>query len=239
MKNEHQFGKDFEQQYIQVRTLENRVYSDHIVQKLPNLEANHPQCNEWQIRKSNAEKFANYISKEDLKNILEIGCGNGWFTHFMAKKTEAKLIGLDINNVELEQAKRLFNRENIKFVHGNIFDLTFENKFDLIVFNASIQYFPDIPILINTLKTMLSDFGEIHILDTFFYDDDKAKQIASDNTKKYYQNMGQENMIQYYFHHKKSDLFQFEIMNPIKSKVFSFFKRKKIHFPWYRWSKKK
>lgn len=234
MSEKHRFGKDFEQQYIQVRTLENRVYSDNIVQKLPYLEANHPQYNEWQIRKSNAEKFVNYISKKDLSNILEIGCGNGWFTHFMAQNTKAKLLGLDINNVELKQAKRLFNRENIEFIHGNIFELRFENKFDIVVFNASIQYFQDITTLMNALKTMLTEHGEVHILDTFFYNDDKAKQIASDNTKKYYQKMGQENMIQYYFHHKKSDLINFEIMNPKKTKPWILFKRKSITFPWYR-----
>ena len=55
----------------------------------------------------------------------------------------AKVTGMDINTVELTQARKVFAKvTNLKFSEGDIRSgILGDEKFDLIVFAASIQYF--------------------------------------------------------------------------------------------------
>ena len=41
----------FEKKYITIRSLENRLYTDSELARLPDLPAEHPHYNEWQLRK--------------------------------------------------------------------------------------------------------------------------------------------------------------------------------------------
>jgi ubiquinone/menaquinone biosynthesis C-methylase UbiE len=55
-----------------------------------------------------------------------------------------KITGLDINFTEIQQAARVFNGcQKIKFVYGDLRSgILYGRQFDIIVFAASIQYFP-------------------------------------------------------------------------------------------------
>ena len=66
----------------------------------------------------------------------------GW-QHSCLPVHRAKVTGLDINTVELEQARKVFSKiPNLKFTEGDICSgILGDEKFDLIVFAASIQYF--------------------------------------------------------------------------------------------------
>ena len=53
--------------------------------------------------------------------ILDVGCGNGWFSGQLAAIASAKVYALDLNRMELEQAARIFNLHNLILCYGNIF----------------------------------------------------------------------------------------------------------------------
>ena len=112
----------------------------------------HPHYKEWKIRKNSCNKLFRYIKRNGhICNILEVGCGNGWLAARLASVTKARVTGIDINTVELEQAKKVFcTKPNLKFIEGDIRSgILADEKFDLIVFAASIQYFKSLKEILN------------------------------------------------------------------------------------------
>lgn len=237
MKYLSTINSSFQDQYIKVRTIEQRVYSDTTVLKFPFLPKEHEQFKEWKIRQENAFRFIDYLKNKEIEHCLEIGCGNGWFSNLIATSISAQVIGLDINEPELNQANRLFKKSNLQFCYGNIFESSFASKFDIIVFNASVHYFKDLIALMDCLKQLLKPNGEIHILDTMFYSNENDRKAAKERTKLYYKNLDTTKMANFYFHHKTSDLIEFHLMTNTKSRLLSYFGIKSTFFPWYRFRK--
>ncbi|MCW3090204.1 MAG: hypothetical protein JWP81_1273 [Ferruginibacter sp.] len=193
----------FADQYIQLRKKEGRLYSDEVVQSLPVVSSAHPQYSEWRIRKRSSDRLLKYLRKKNTSpNILEIGCGNGWLTARMATVTKGKVWGIDINSIEIEQARRVFGSiSNCRFIEGNIFSGVLEdNKFDFIIFAASIQYFPCLEEILNTALSFLTLQGEIHIMDSKLY---QYKEIsaAQQRSKAYFDLTGCPGLLVYYHHH--------------------------------------
>lgn len=219
----------FESAYIKVRELENRVYSDAEVEKLPYSKK---QESEWKLRSKSAERFGNYITNNHSNSsLLEVGCGNGWFSYLCAKHTKS-VCGVDLNLTELEQASNVFQKNNLHFYYWDIFtDSPFRNNFDLIVLNAVVQYFPDFNSLLNRLKKLLNSKGEIHIIDSPFY---AFKDIPSAKlrTEDYYKEMGVLEMSEFYFHHEKESIKGFET-HYSPNKVKQVLTGKDSPFGWY------
>lgn len=208
-------NSDFSNAYLKARKLEGRVYEDSFVRLLPDIPVYHDQYEEWQLRKKTADRFIDYIKTKSVTRILDIGCGNGWFTNLIAKSNYARVYGVGVNLHELEQAERVFKKENLQFGYADIFDDFTAKKYDVIVLNNSIHYFSDLHKTIERLKELLAPYGEIHILDTPIYSSEKRAKEAEERTNKYYKELGCPEMIGKYFHHSNEHLNGFETLyNP-------------------------
>jgi len=204
-------GADFEQLYLAIREREKRLYTDVQVSRLPDIDTMHPHCAEWQVRKQSAGHLVNYLQKKRRSlNILEAGCGNGWLAAKMAGIPLAGVMGMDINRVEINQAERVFKRDNLKFKYGpfSAGDLNGE-LFDIIVFAAVLPYFASVRGTIQLALSRLKPGGELHILDTPFYTVEEAGP-ARERCIAYYERMGFPEMSRQYFHHTLDDLEGFE-----------------------------
>ena len=196
---------EFDRDYIAVRSLEKRVYSDEIVTRLPILPREHKQYAEWQCRVDSTQRFLAWYEQQTFKHVLDIGCGNGWFTNQL-ERAQQHTTGLDINEEELRQAHRLFANNRLQFVYGDLFEPIFKPaSFDLIVLNACAQYFSDFDALLNTLRGYLKPGGTIEIFDTRWYDADEVKAAAA-RTLEYYQGLGHPQMAQHYHHRSWAEL---------------------------------
>lgn len=226
----------FSKMYCEVRLKENRILTDIEVKKLPYILSSNLNANEWELRQKTSERFIKFLNtKPNNLHILDIGCGNGWFSNLMAINNN-KVRGLDINSLELEQAARVFNKKNLDFWYGDLFKchVHFKNKFDIITLNASVQYFPNLNQLISQLKLFLKSTGEIHILDSPFYTK-KELLKAVERTEKYYKTLGLPEMAEYYFHHTMEVVQGFEIIYaPKKSIITTIFVKKDSPFIWLR-----
>jgi len=225
----------FSEEYIAVREKENRVLTDVEVQKLPHVLESNFYYKEWKQREDTSTRFLEYIkSKNKELTILDIGCGNGWFSHKISEIKKTTVIGLDINEIELEQACRIFQKENLSFVYCNLLEgnIYFENKLDIIILNASVQYFEEFDLLIEILKKMLKQKGEIHILDSPFYDDSEINS-AKKRTLNYYTKIGFPKMADFYFHHSKKKVKNFEVRyKPRRSIINKLLNIQKSTFMW-------
>lgn len=236
-------GQSFEDLYLKVRERENRILNDEELKNLPETSVDHPHHKEWKIRADTAFVFGQYLKKKTGElQILDLGCGNGWFAAKMALLPNVSVTGLDVNRQELEQASRVFHFPNLQFAYGDIFEAILPAEtFDLITLNSVIQYFPDLKQLLTRLYTLLKAEGEIHLLNSHLY---KTKELglARKRSQLYYQKLGFPEMAQHYFHHSWEELrafhweklhFQPSFWLKIRNRLWP----KKSPFPWLRITK--
>ena len=224
--------------YRRVRNKEGRIYSDQIVAHLPVLPDDHPQKVEWLARANSAHRLLRYIRKlSPPLHILELGCGNGWLSHQISAIPGVCLWGLDRKGFELTQAARVFGSLTTGFLIADIYQPSFSsNSFDLIILASVIQYFPDLAELIQNLRKLLTQRGEIHVLDSPFYAQGELIS-ARERTLAYYASLGFPEMADYYFHHAPSELADFSVHwlyrpSGWQARFFRLFGKHTSPFPW-------
>lgn len=226
----------FEKSYLSIREKENRVFSDEIVAQLPGLK-NHRHSDEWVLRGRSANRVVKYFQNCNQKKLLDIGCGNGWFSNLLSRNRNLEVFGVDVNKTELEQAASVFKSANLSFIYADLFRANLPLVyFDFVTFNASVQYFPDLSDLLQRLFEILKPGGEVHLIDTPFYRKDEI-EAAQKRTIKYYSILGFPEMAQNYFHRCWDELkpYSFEVLyRPSQNKLKKVFRKKDIPFPWIK-----
>jgi SAM-dependent methyltransferase len=203
----------FEESYLAVRQLEGRVYTPSQIRSLPDLTEPLLESHGWELRSQTAKRFRHYLlQRRQGLRILDVGCGNGWFTHLMSDFPKVQqVVGLDVNETELRQAAEVWGASHkLQWVYADIFTAALPLAgFELITFNASVQYFPDFAALIQRATELLAPEGEIHILDSPFYDSEEAQKAAQKRTLDYYTGLGHPELAAFYTPHRWSDVTPF------------------------------
>ncbi|MFN3872375.1 MAG: class I SAM-dependent methyltransferase [Ignavibacterium sp.] len=230
----------FEENYLRLRRKEKRLYSDDEVKLLPFASSLNPHKKEWDYRAKSFIRFKEYLRSFNKKlDILDLGCGNGWFAGELSKSFSHNFYCIDINLYELKQGARIFKSENTRFICGDIFKMELDkNSFDLIILNSSVQYFENFNSLLKELIFTLKLDGEIHIIDSPFYEVEEIT-LAKQRTEEYYKSIGFAEMSNYYFHHTYKNLSDFNyqlLFDPrkLKNKLLSFAFKSDSPFPWIK-----
>lgn len=230
----------FEENYLRLRRKEKRLYSDDEVKLLPFASSLNPHKAEWDSRAKSFIRFKEYLNSFHKQfDILDLGCGNGWLAGELSKSFSHNFYCIDINLYELKQGARLFRNENIRFIYGDIFKMELaKNSFDLIILNSSVQYFENLNTLLKELIFTLKIDGEIHILDSPFYEEDDLPK-AKTRTANHYKSLGFPEMSDLYFHHtyKRLSDFNYKILydpRSIKNKLLSLAFKSDSPFPWIK-----
>ena len=202
---------DFESLYFKVRQQERRIYTDQEVTRLPEIAEFHVHAAEWMIRKRSVKRLLGYLDKKRKPlRIMDMGCGNGWLSASLGSLPHTQVIGFDVHQSEIEQAKRVFeHKKNLHFVSGSLkAAMLLDLKFDIILFSASIQYFSPLDVTLKDALSLLAPQGEIHIIDTHFYQPDQAES-AEHRSRYYYNSLGVPEMHSHYYHHRVTDFGRF------------------------------
>lgn len=224
-----------EERYAGSRNREQRLYTDREVAALPDIAQGHLHYREWLGRKRSCRRLVDYlVFRKKAAAILEVGCGNGWMSSRLATVPGSRVVGLDLNFTELEQAARVFNGySNLKFIYGDFFsDVLHGLAFDIIVFSASIQFFPSLKGVLGTAMQYIREDGEIHIVNSRLYQPE-GLEAARRHTAAYYTSLGLPEMAEHTFHHCSKDLRNFRFRyfyNPDSAwnKLFG----KEYYLPW-------
>jgi len=86
-----------------------------------------------------------FIEKKDIfnKNILDIGCGFGWFELNTLKRKCKSITGIEITEKDLKTVKENINDKRAFFKIGSAIDLPFKkNSFDTVVSWEVIEHIP-------------------------------------------------------------------------------------------------
>lgn len=100
------------------------------------------------------------INKNDCIDILDIGCGTGYLTEqLLSCYPNARITAVDIASGMIEYAREKFKESNIEFLCLDIEEAILNRKYDLIISNATFQWFNDMEGTIEKLGCMLKDNG--------------------------------------------------------------------------------
>ncbi|SHH17470.1 class I SAM-dependent methyltransferase [Desulfosporosinus lacus] len=100
-----------------------------------------------------------YIDQE--KSILDVGCGTGQTSAYIAEKYRCSVTSLDSNNTMLEKAKQRFLSLHppINVMYGSVENLPFiDGLFDFIL-SESVTSFTDVSLTIQEFKRVLKPNG--------------------------------------------------------------------------------
>jgi 2-polyprenyl-3-methyl-5-hydroxy-6-metoxy-1,4-benzoquinol methylase len=229
-KTRERFSK-FERDYLKVRTKEGRVLTSAQIKLLPATPSKEDAVL-WSIRRKTIDRFSKYLYNKGKCTILEIGCGNGYFANLLASEGHS-VCGVDVNLAELESAAETF-KDSVSWFCLNVLEREVPGgPFDIIVFNASIQYFESLEALVQRCIQMLSPAGEIHILDSPFYKESE-KNSARQRTIEHFTKMGLPEMADYYYRHDETILWKFgskKLYRP-RPLLRLFLRSKDSPFPW-------
>lgn len=101
-------------------------------------------------------------------NVLDVGCGTGAITQGIAKcvGSSGRVIGVDSNPALIEKAIQAFGDiPGLSFQVADIFQLPFQEEFDIVTSARVIQWLSEPVIALNNLKASTKPGGRILILD--------------------------------------------------------------------------
>lgn len=84
--------------------------------------------------------FKRYIKEGDT--ILDLGCGNGRFYPFVKDIKNISYIGIDNNEALIAHAQNIYSSTN--FVVGNLLDIPFHDKANILFSIASLHHIPSL-----------------------------------------------------------------------------------------------
>ena len=77
------------------------------------------------------------------ESVLDIGCGNGFLTSDVAKCTSGRVVGIDINEKNLEFARSHYRADNIEFMLGDVNTGIEGSHFDVVIMSNVLEHLPD------------------------------------------------------------------------------------------------
>ncbi|MDQ0217638.1 class I SAM-dependent methyltransferase [Peribacillus cavernae] len=89
---------------------------------------------EWHVFKSLIPELRN-------KNVLDLGCGFGWHCRFAREQQAVSVVGVDISEKMLRQAREQTDDPAISYLQMPIEDIEFSNsQFDVVISSLSFHY---------------------------------------------------------------------------------------------------
>ena len=117
------------------------------------------------------------MSTSPEKLVLEIGCGTGGNSHMLASRTGMQVLGTDLCEPFIAEAKNSHHLPNLQFevLDFNQPDRFHGNRFDYIVGNGILHHlYPELDKALANMKTLLKPSGRIifmepNILNPYVY----------------------------------------------------------------------
>lgn len=99
-----------------------------------------------------------FVAPEDLRDreVLDIGCGFGWFERFAAGHAPRRLIGIEPREADLVAARSVADETPVEFVCAGVFDLPFPHGFQMVMIWTVIPFFPMLILVHSCVRSFLT-----------------------------------------------------------------------------------
>jgi ubiquinone/menaquinone biosynthesis C-methylase UbiE len=116
-----------------------------------------------------AEHYVRYIfAAQFVKNkiVLDIACGSGFGTHYLAFKGAERVVGVDVSEESINYAKRKYSARNVKYLVGDCENIPLPDKsVDLVVSFETLEHVKGYEKFLAEVKR-ISTPGALFILST-------------------------------------------------------------------------
>ena len=112
------------------------------------------------IQHETSRMLVRMLPKDDVANILEIGCGTGGYTALLKDIFKcAKIRAIDISGPMLRLARQKLNDERVSFEIGDAEEISLGSEYDIITSNAAFHWLGDLEGMIKKTEHSLSKNG--------------------------------------------------------------------------------
>jgi ubiquinone/menaquinone biosynthesis C-methylase UbiE len=93
-------------------------------------------------------------------DVLDVGCFNGEYTRYLYQLTGLNCVGLDIDPSIIRVLNEYNNQpDHIKYVTGTVQQIPFkDSSFGLVFVSSVLQYVQDLPVALNEIYRVASDY---------------------------------------------------------------------------------
>jgi tocopherol O-methyltransferase len=128
------------------------------------------------------EHLAQLAKIKVSSDILDIGCGFGASSLYLAKQYSASVTGITISSVQVEMAKQAAAGERLdaQFLLMDAEAMTFQKQFDVLWSVESISHYQNLENFFASAAKLLKPGGSFAITDWF-----KKKNLTRDETRKF------------------------------------------------------
>jgi len=148
------------------------VYGSHAVQFALEWGGNNPEyfdhhIDQYYLWRKRANSFMwergvfGSIAIAPGDRVLDLCCGDGFFTFHFYSTNAAEIIGIDFDERAVRGARRNFRRDNLSFAVADIRDSLPDGPFDVVVWDAAIEHFTESEIgeILRRIAVLLGDSG--------------------------------------------------------------------------------
>ncbi|MGD0909301.1 MAG: methyltransferase domain-containing protein [Candidatus Acidiferrales bacterium] len=127
------------------------------------------------------ERLAQVAGIRPGSRILDVGCGTGASSIYLAKHYKAEVTGITISPIQVDMARKAAaaERVNATFRLMDAEAMEFENLFDIVWSIESISHYQDIGNFFGSAARLLQPGGKVAVIDWF----EKANLNPSDRKK--------------------------------------------------------
>lgn len=119
-------------------------------------------CQFNMVDEEQLQKLISLIGDGNGKKILDLGCGSGYISEYIAKETGATIFGIDFAKGAIESAKERNKNNNIEFSIGNINELNFpDESFDYVLTIDTLYFGSDLGKTVKNIQRILKPSGKL------------------------------------------------------------------------------
>ena len=117
-----------------------------------------------------AEKLLHFVSVKEKQNFLEVGCGSGAVSQYVAKKYPLNVTGVDIDPEQIQLAQEnIGDIPNIRFLEVDATNLPFpDNEFDIVLAFGVMHHISNWLDALGEIKRVLKPEGYFIYADIIF-----------------------------------------------------------------------
>ena len=94
------------------------------------------------------------------KSVLDLGCGYGWHCVYAAEHGAHRIVGIDISQKMIAQAKAKSSQSNIEYMCTSIEDISYDpHSFDVVLSSLALHYIADFNMVCQKVGAILKQSG--------------------------------------------------------------------------------
>ncbi len=95
------------------------------------------------------------------KQVLDLGCGYGWHCRYAIEKGAASVLGIDLSEKMLDQARKINQPSGVEYLRCALEDYTYPTEtYDIVISSLTLHYIEDLSALFTKVMQTLRIGGE-------------------------------------------------------------------------------